>query len=181
MKLSTDSFFFKDLKIFYTLGAKMKNSYISIDKEQNIFVKTPSGSIDFVKDLLSKRESWIRKKLAYMQQYPPIYIDFSGIDDKKRLEKLQRRVEYFSGVMGLKYSCVKFRKMKRRWGSCNSRGEITLNKRLLNTPQVCIDYVVVHELAHIKYQNHSKKFHDFTKIYHKDTKKAQNILSRIVI
>ena len=67
--------------------------------------------------------------------------------------------------MNLHYTKLKFRKMKSRWGSCNSRKEITLNKELLRLDKKLIDYVVVHELAHLMYMNHSKEFHTLVDFY----------------
>lgn len=48
--------------------------------------------------------------------------------------------------------------MSRQWGSCSPSGEIILNPHLVKTPRACIDYVLVHELAHLKYHNHSADF-----------------------
>ena len=54
-----------------------------------------------------------------------------------------------------------YRKMKSRWGSCTAgKGKITLNIMLIETPMVCIEYVVVHELAHFVVQDHSKRFYE---------------------
>ena len=82
--------------------------------------------------------------------------------------------------MGLKYSELKFRKMKSRWGSCSSNGVITLNKKLIKTPQECIDYVIVHELAHLIHMNHSKKFHQLVEEYFPQATGAKETLSRVV-
>lgn len=55
---------------------------------------------------------------------------------------------------------IKFRKMRARWGNCTSRGEITFNTELVKTPIECIDYVIIHELCHLKEFNHSKNFYN---------------------
>ncbi|MEG2139450.1 MAG: SprT family zinc-dependent metalloprotease [Bilophila sp.] len=49
--------------------------------------------------------------------------------------------------------------MRRRWGSCTIRGELTLNTHLVKAPFCCIDYVLLHELAHVREHNHSKRYY----------------------
>lgn len=79
------------------------------------------------------------------------------------------RVEYYSKIMDLTYSDIKFRKMRSRWGSCSSKGIITFNTELIKVEEKLIDYVVVHELAHLKHMNHSKKFHSLVNQYIPDS------------
>ena len=107
-------------------------------------------------------------------------LTLDGIDSKYSKEYLTKRVDFFAQIMGLRYSELKFRKMKSRWGSCNSNGVITLNKKLIKTPQDCIDYVVVHELAHLTHMNHSKKFHQLVKKYFPQADSAKDTLSKVV-
>ena len=83
------------------------------------------------------------------------------------------RVEHFSSLMGLQPTNIKFRKMKRRWGSCDSKKELTFNTNLLKLSRELIDYVIVHELAHIKHMNHSKRFHDLVKLYLPNAKELE--------
>jgi predicted metal-dependent hydrolase len=59
---------------------------------------------------------------------------------------------------GLARPDVSVRAMKRRWGSCTSRGRILLNTRLVRAPRGCIEYVVAHELSHLIFPNHSPDF-----------------------
>jgi len=53
----------------------------------------------------------------------------------------------------------KLRKMKRQWGNCNNKGIITINSQLIRYPIQCIDYVLVHELTHLKHLNHGRGFY----------------------
>lgn len=80
-------------------------------------------------------------------------------------EYLPSRMEYLSKNMNLKYECIKLKKLKSRWGSCNSKKVITLNTNLLKLTKEQIDYVLVHELAHLLEMNHSKRFYEIIQKY----------------
>jgi predicted metal-dependent hydrolase len=54
---------------------------------------------------------------------------------------------------------MRLRKMKRTWGSCSSKGVITLNPHLVKAPESCIDYVIAHEVCHLQELNHGKAFY----------------------
>lgn len=85
--------------------------------------------------------------------------------DRQARLHLPERVEHFSKAMGVKPSGLSFRRQKTRWGSCSSLGHISLNWKLLFAPEAVIDYLVVHELAHLVHANHSKRFWDLVKIH----------------
>lgn len=97
-------------------------------------------------------------KTNILKCYDDFYKQFSS-------EYLIPRVEYFSNKMDLKFSAIKFRKMKSRWGSCSSQRVITLNSELIKVKKELIDYVIVHELAHLVHMNHSKEFHLLVESY----------------
>ncbi|MGE0763544.1 MAG: M48 family metallopeptidase [Bdellovibrionales bacterium] len=71
---------------------------------------------------------------------------------------LTSRVEVFSRLMRLQPTGLSFRCQRTRWGSCSSRGKLSLNWRLIAAPVAVLDYVVIHELAHLRFPNHSAKF-----------------------
>jgi predicted metal-dependent hydrolase len=71
---------------------------------------------------------------------------------------LPKRVKEFSELTGLKPTKISLRRQKTLWGSCSPSGSIQLNWKLISAPLNVIDYVVVHELAHLKHPNHSKEF-----------------------
>lgn len=71
---------------------------------------------------------------------------------------LTDRLTHLSSAIGLPYTDVSLKFMKSKWGSCRHDHRITLNYRLLDLPNELIDYVIIHELAHTKYLNHSSEF-----------------------
>jgi predicted metal-dependent hydrolase len=77
---------------------------------------------------------------------------------KKARAELPLRLEFWSRRMGLQPSKVSIRGQSTRWGSCSGRGEIALNWKLLCAPSAVVDYVIVHELAHLQHMNHSPRF-----------------------
>jgi predicted metal-dependent hydrolase len=77
---------------------------------------------------------------------------------KQALSDFTRRVALLAAKLGVETPPVFMSSARSRWGSCNSRGEVRLNWRLLQAPPHIINYVVAHELAHLKEMNHSAKF-----------------------
>ena len=77
---------------------------------------------------------------------------------KKASEAIHDRLEHFSEYYGFKYNRVTFRNQKTRWGSCSSTKNLNFNWRLIMAPIEVIDYVVIHEMCHLKQMNHSSKF-----------------------
>jgi len=100
---------------------------------------------------------------------------------KRAKEFISARIEYFADLMNLSYSELKFRKMKSRWGSCSSKRVITFNSELIKVSKELIDYVVVHELAHLTHMNHSKEFHALVNLFIDDSKAIRKELKSIYL
>ena len=93
-----------------------------------------------------------------------------ALAERKRLEILEKRYKnaaraqfemraaHYRQLTGGHYTSITVRDQKTRWGSCSSRGTLSFNYRLIFAPPVILDYVVVHELCHLTYMNHSDAF-----------------------
>ncbi|WKZ31258.1 MAG: SprT family zinc-dependent metalloprotease [Candidatus Dojkabacteria bacterium] len=71
---------------------------------------------------------------------------------------LADRVGHFCDLAGLRHQSIKLSNAKTRWGSCSSKGNLNFNWRIIMAPMEVVDYLVAHEVAHLRHQNHSKSF-----------------------
>jgi predicted metal-dependent hydrolase len=71
---------------------------------------------------------------------------------------IMQRLPALAESMGMKYNRVSVRKQKSRWGSCSRKGNLNFNLMLAAVPQEVLDYVIIHELAHLKVLDHSPQF-----------------------
>lgn len=69
-----------------------------------------------------------------------------------------QRLAVYSAQTGLRYQDVRIKNLRTRWGSCSTLGNLNFNLRLVLAPLEIVDYVVVHELAHLKHKNHSREY-----------------------
>lgn len=148
---------------------------VNLEDEVMLFGDIYSIDIDEAKEL---RELLERLRVNSQKNVLRCYDDFYKQYAKRYLVK---RVEYFSKIMGLDYSEIRFRKMKSRWGSCSSKKVITLNSELIKVKKELIDYVVVHELSHLVHMNHSKKFHALVDKYIANSKQVRKELKSIAL
>lgn len=82
----------------------------------------------------------------------------------------------------IEYPTLDIRKMRSRWGSCYPESnKIILNSSLIKAPKDCIDYVVLHELIHFKYKNHTNEFYRLLDILMPDWRDKKKILDEVVV
>lgn len=78
---------------------------------------------------------------------------------------LKSRLDHYASRMGLQYQRLSIREQKTRWGSCSSQKNINLNWRIILAPEKVLDYLIVHELAHLQQMNHSSAFWSLVETY----------------
>lgn len=85
------------------------------------------------------------------------------------------------GRYGVQPTGITLKEMETRWGSCTASGQILLNPRLIGAPRICIEYVILHELCHLVYHNHTKAFYELLTHEMPDWKKWKMKLERLMI
>ena len=117
---------------------------IRVDEDtDNISVKLFQGK--FVVNTYTKDEDLIKKAMENWYR-------------EKTLAKVKERVSYYSSYFNDKVTTIKVKEQKKRWASCTSKNELLFNWRCVMAPVFVLDYIVVHEMCHMEYKNHSKDF-----------------------
>lgn len=136
-------------------------------------------------------ETKLKENVKYYRGY--IYLIIKNKEDYKKKDKLindwykMKAEAKFAESLDKMYQIVKrdgidkptiqSRPMKARWGSCLiAKKHIFLNIELIKAPKICIDYVILHELAHFLYKNHSHEFYEFLTVIMPDWKARKAIL-----
>ena len=148
--------------IHYRHSGRAKYLRITIQPTQTITVTVPKHTtIQQAQQFLQSKQAQIKKHLHKLQQQEQLAQDHPELSQEeliKAQEDLFSRLDYFSDKYNLPYRRVSFRNQKTRWGSCSSQNNISLNINIAYLPEKLQDYILLHELCHIRHKNHSKKF-----------------------
>lgn len=147
------------------IRSNRKTMSIQIKTDGKVIVRTPYGISKYqVQMFIEEKKQWIEKHLKEISERQMSNEILSEEERLKRVQKALRvipeRVEYFAEMMNVTYGRITIREQKTRWGSCSSEKNLNFNWKLILAPPEVLDYVVVHELCHLKEMNHSKAFWD---------------------
>lgn len=140
---------------YEVIYSKIKNVYIQI-KDGKVVIKAPKKISKYeLETIIEQKSDWIEKTMEQekkKQEKKPLYTQeqFEQIIEKNMKELIKET--------GLIPNKIRIRNIKYAWGSCSSNKNITLNQKLIAYSEIAIRYVILHELCHLKYMNHSKQF-----------------------
>ena len=148
-------------KIPYTMQkSKIKNMYIHI-KEGKVIVKAPIRLKDkYIQEFINKKSKWIYENVKRYEQNPKKEEKIEPEDIERLKRVIQRSIEKYSKTLKVMPSKVRIKDIKYAWGSCSSKKNITINLKLATKEEKTIEYVVLHEMCHLREMNHSKIFWD---------------------
>lgn len=143
-----------------------KTLALQITREGELLVRAPKRvSSANIEKFVSGNEKWINKHLSEVVARAEKYPEPTDEERKRYIaeakEYLPARVEYFSKTMGVVPTGITVTGAKTRHGSCSAKNRLSFSWRIMQYPREFADYVVVHELAHIKHKNHGREFYDF--------------------
>ena len=176
----------------------IKHVYLRVLNPNLIQIKTNIYyTLYDAKDLIEKKMTWIENSIIRLEEKSINEDEFLYLGIRKKLEDFKIKnldtfykkeiikylpdlVDIYSKKMNLIPTSLKYRKNKRTWGSCNYKNGLNFNILLMKFPIELMEYVVIHELAHIKHKNHSKKFWDLVEEFCPDYKQREKIFKNFL-
>jgi len=158
-----------DIPIDELIRSHRKTIGLQITNDARLIVRAPFfASRDIIHKLVRQKGPWIKAKHDYFKQRQaktPIRVFAPG--EKLLLEKqykaraleyITKRANDYAQITGLKYQRIRVNCAKTRWGSCGHKNTLNFTWRLIMAPPRVVDYVIAHELTHLKQKDHSHRF-----------------------
>ena len=148
------------------IRSRRKTISIEVTADAQVIVRAPNRvPLSDINRFIGEKADWIDKSVSKMRQRQETQSqrkELSPQEVKLLVTRAKRiipqRVRYYADTLGVTYGRITIRMQKSRWGSCSAKGNLNFNCLLMRTPETIIDYVVVHELCHLKEMNHSERF-----------------------
>lgn len=164
------------------IRSKRKTVSLEITRDAEIVVRAPIMMSDAeIRAFLEAKSAWIGKHIALVKnKKSAAALCFSSVELRDFAERLKPTllfsVERYAKIIGVNYGRITIRAQRTRWGSCSQIGNLNFNCLLALAPQNVLEYVVVHELCHIRHMDHSEKFWSDVERYFPEYKSARSWL-----
>lgn len=146
-----------------------KQYRLKIKQSKEESVKLIGGNI-IINTVNKKDKERIQKQLSHWYESKA----------KKHFEEIFKNWISIYPINNPKNPSLEMQWMKKKWGSCDQKGKIKLNVELIKAPKACIQYVMVHEICHLTYLNHSKDFYKLLDKHYPNWRKVKTRLEHIM-
>ena len=154
---------------------RIKNLYIQV-KDSKVQVKAPLGMSDKkIEQFVSEKAKWIYTRLKQTSVKPKQDKEYCLKRSKEVYPRLIEKMVAKTNLAPQKWRVID---IKYAWGSCSSNKNITLSLGLADKKEEVIEYVILHELCHLKYMNHSSDFWKLVESYMPEYKKYRDELKK---
>ena len=168
---------------YRVVRSRRRTVALQVDQSGSVVVRAPMTlPVEEIRTFVEKHETWIHPQPPRPGPYraappqPPPQEQEALRQQAKTL--LPQRVAYWAGVMGVRPTGIRITSARTRFGSCSGKNSLCFSLYLMAYPPEAIEYVVVHELAHIRHKNHSPAFYAEVERYLPDWRRRQALLKR---
>ena len=154
----------KDFSYTIRKSKRAKRIRITVYADERIVVTIPWGvKREQADKLISEKKQWVLKQVERFRigkektKGALSYKDYIANKEKARI-LVEQKVSFYNQIYRFPYNRIFIKNQKTVWGSCSSRKNLNFNFRILFLPEHLQNYLIVHEICHLKEQNHSKSF-----------------------
>jgi len=153
-----------DINYIFKKSFRARRLRITLYPDKRCVVTLPYGfSESRAEDFLREKFSWIQKKLQYFDKHKIHFLPKSTKREylarkKEAYAIIREKISFFNSFYKFTVGKITIRRQKTRWGSCSRKKNLNFNFNIIHLPQSLLNYLVVHELCHLKELNHSKNF-----------------------
>ena len=143
---------------------RAKRMRLAVYCDGSVVITSPFGiEQSIIEKFFADKKQWVWNKIQFFKNVDSKAIrTFSHKDylenKEKTLALVNERVKFYSNVYEFSFNNIFIKNQKTRWGSCSRKQNLNLNYKIMFLPQKHQDYIIVHEMCHLKEFNHSKKF-----------------------
>ncbi len=151
------------------ISRRAKRMRVAVYADSSVVLTLPWGfKKTFAEKFIKQKFVWIKKSLSHFSKYKGRVVIKSGKREylKHKAQALvlaKIKVEQWNKFYNFSYKNVSVKNQKTRWGSCSKRGNLNFNYKIVHLPEALVDYLIVHELCHLKEFNHSRNFWNLVK------------------
>lgn len=152
---------------------------LQVNADKTVTARAPYRMPKILVDqFVKKSENWILKRLGELDKKPvKKKKHFKSHDELHRY--IETQLNKYKAILNLHPSRVRFSKVKSYWGSCSPSNVLSFNDHLIYAPPSAVEYVVVHELCHIRWRGHGKRFWDLVNKTFEDANEMRKVLRQI--
>lgn len=163
------------------IRSRRKTLAVQVTREGRVLVRAPLRLAKYrIEQFVTEHAGWITQALAAQQTRREAHPEPDAAKQaaliRRAKEELPPKVRYYADLMGLHPTGLKITSARTRFGSCSGKNSICFSWRLMDYPEPAIDYVVVHELAHIAHHDHSPQFWALVERYLPDYRQRRAML-----
>jgi len=152
--------------VTYTLrkSHRARRLRLTVRCDGSVIVTTPYNlNQNIIEKFVNSKAGWLLSKINYFKQFKNVPVVRRGKVDYKKNKAaafvlIKEKVAKYNAYYGYQYNRLSIKNQKTRWGSCSKKGNLNFNYKILFLPEKIQNYIVVHELCHLKEFNHSRNF-----------------------
>lgn len=159
----------RKVKYRLTRHPRAKRIRVTVHNGGEVTVTTPRRGrfrhAMIARSFLYQKADWLLRNIDYFRRFSPYRVAIPKKNSRFKEETrerayrlIERRIEYYNDFYRLRYNNIYVKDHRRQWGSCSEKRNLNFNLRIALLPRRLADYIIVHEMCHLREFNHSKRF-----------------------